>query len=58
VSGSSARCVGEDGAVGDGVGRVPARSSLVAHLGELERIHRADMEAGWGRLVLPTALDR
>lgn len=44
----------------DRVTMLPAslRSSLVAHLGEVERIHRADLVAGWGRVVLPTALDR
>jgi integron integrase len=44
----------------DRVTMLPAslRSSLVAHLGEVERIHRADLAAGWGRVVLPTALDR
>jgi len=37
---------------------VSLRSSLVAHLGEVERVRRADVAAGWGRVVLPTALDR
>lgn len=44
----------------DRVTMLPAslRSSLVTHLREVERIHRADLAAGWGRVVLPTALDR
>lgn len=44
----------------DRVTTLPAlvRSSLVAHLGEVEQIHRVDLVAGWGRVVLPTALDR
>ena len=44
----------------DRVTMLPAslRSSLVARMGEVERVDRADLEAGWGRVVLPTALDR
>lgn len=44
----------------DRVTMLPAsfRSSLVAHLGEVEQIDRADVAAGWGRVALPTALDR
>jgi len=44
----------------DRVTMLPAsvRPSLVAHLDEVERMHRADVEAPWGRVVLPTALDR
>ena len=44
----------------DRVTMLPAsvRPSLVAHLGEVERMHRADVAALWGRVVLPTALDR
>ena len=37
---------------------VSLRSSLVAHLGEVERVRRGDVVAGWGRVALPTALDR
>ena len=44
----------------DRVTMLPAslRSPLVAHLREVEWMHRTDSAAGWGRVVLPTALDR
>jgi site-specific recombinase XerC len=41
----------------DRVTMLPAslRSSLVAHLGQVERMHRADLAAGWGRGVADRA---
>lgn len=34
------------------------RKPLEAHLGQIRRIHEADLTAGWGRVELPEALER
>lgn len=44
----------------DRVTMLPAalRQPLVDHLREVKRIHEADVAAGWGRVLLPDALER
>ena len=37
---------------------VVARPGLLEHLGRVERLHREDLAAGYGRVYLPDALDR